>query len=259
MSPAAGAAPGLLSFPGLERVPGLVHAVTTRAGGVSTGPYASLNLGRRSGDRARRVATNRRRVARALGFTAAPWIPAQVHGTTVVRVGAADAPSREADAVILDRPGVLVGVLGADCPGILLVAPKAGVLAVVHAGWRGVAGQVIARTLDGLWQHYDVLPDQCLAAIGPGIGGARYEVGPEVVEALASGLPQMDGVAGPGAGDRSHVDLQIAIGHQLTAAGVASIEVLRRCTFEEHDTFFSHRREGPQTGRHALVAGWRVP
>jgi polyphenol oxidase len=249
----------VLTFPGLAGVAGLAHGVSTRQGGVSTGAFASLNLGRRTPDRREDVEENRRRAAGALGFAAFVG-PRQVHGVRIAEVrDAADDPG-EADGLTTDRPGVLLGVLGADCPGVLLVDPARGALALVHAGWRGVAGGIVPAAVEALARRYGSRPDALRVAVGPGIGPEAYEVGPEVADALRAAV----GGDGPGLargrGDRWHADLGALIERQLVSAGVphASVERDVRCTWREADLLFSHRRDGERAGRHALLAGWRA-
>jgi YfiH family protein len=250
---------GLLSFPALAEVDGLAHAVTTRAGGVSAGPFASLNLGRRTPDLPTAVAENRRRAAAALGF-AALLGPRQVHGATVVEVRTADEDPGEADAVMTDRPGLLLGILGADCPGVLLVDPRRRALALLHAGWRGTAARLASVTVAALVERYGCVPSDLRAAIGPGISQAAYEVGPEVADALAASSPEPEASLVRGRGDRWQVDLGGLLADQLRACGVpaSSIERSPYCTHRDAALFFSHRRDGERAGRHALLAGWRA-
>jgi YfiH family protein len=251
----------LRTFPGLAGVAGLVHGVTTRAGGVSAGSYASLNLGRGSGDDAASVAENGRRVAEAVGAAAPPRFPHQVHGAAVVvledREGGS--PLGEADAVATARPGAAVGVLGADCPGVILVDPVRRALAVVHSGWRGTLAGVVPVAVETLRRRFGSDGKDLRAGIGPGISARRYEVGPEVAEPFRSAFPGADRCISRGRGDRSHLDLHEAIRLQLASAGVPAerVETMAACTYDDSASFFSHRRDGARTGRHALVAMWR--
>lgn len=247
----------MISFPSLKRVAGLAHGVTTREGGVSVGCFASLNLGRSTGDAAEAVRENRRRAAARLGFTGLVNAR-QVHGTRVVEVLEAGADPGEADALITDRPGLLLAVLGADCPGVLLVDERRHALAVVHSGWRGTAAGVSAAALRALLERYGTRPEDLRAAVGPGISARRYEVGPEVAEALAPWAAGQEGLLARGRDDRWHVDLTGLIVRGLVGLGVppAAIEVSRLCTYEEQERLFSHRRDGGRAGRHALLAGF---
>lgn len=247
----------MLSFPGLAGVSGLAHAITTRLGGVSAGPFASLNLGPRTQDLPAAVAENRRRAAAALGF-AALLSPRQVHGAHIVEVRAADAEPGEADAVMTDRAGVLLGILGADCPGVLLVDLRRRALALVHAGWRGLVAAVAPAAVKALALRYGCAPGELRAAIGPGISQAAYEVGPDVAEALSASAPGAEACLARGQADRWQVDLAGLLELQLRASGVLAeaIERSPHCTHRDATLFFSHRRDGKNAGRHALLAGW---
>lgn len=252
------ASPALLRFEHLRGVPGLHHGVTTRTGGVSGGRFASLNLGRSTPDEPGAVLENRRRAAAALGFAA--FVSArQVHGARVAEVGPGTVDVGEADALTTATPGVLLGVLGADCPGVLLVDPVRRALAVVHSGWRGTALGVAAAAVRALGERHGSAPRDLLAAIGPGISAARYEVGPEVAGALG---PLPTDVAARalsrGREDRWHLDLAPVLRWQLEQAGIpsTSIDGSSLCTYDAADLLFSHRRDGPHAGRHALLAGF---
>ena len=248
----------LLTFPGLARVPGLRHGVTTREGGVSTGSWRSLNLGRSTGDDPHAVTENGRRVGEALG-AARVRFPHQVHGTAVRIVTSADeGPVGQADAVVTSEPGVALGVLGADCPGVVLADPVRRTLALVHSGWRGTVAGVVPSAVRVLVERFGSRPEDLVAAIGPGISARSYEVGPEVEEAVRTRVPRGDRCVVRGRGDRFHVDLALAIRAQLEALGVRSsaIETMPLCTFEAEELLFSHRRDGAGAGRHGLVAMW---
>lgn len=247
----------MLRFSSLAAVSGLVHAVTTRRGGVSVGAYSTLNLGRSTGDRPEAVDENRRRVAAALGFTGLTT-PRQVHGARVVRVTSSEQEPGEADALATDRPGLLLGVLGADCPGVLLVDPRRRALALAHAGWRGTVAGVLPAAVRTLAEHYRSRAEDLLAVIGPGISQAAYEVGPDVSDALCGAAPEAQTCVVAGTGDRRHVDLAGVLRLQLLAAGLSAdaIATSPLCTRSEPTLLFSHRRDGALAGRHALVAGW---
>jgi YfiH family protein len=248
----------LRAFPGLSAVPGLAHGVSTRAGGVSLGAFASLNVGRSTGDAPEAVAENRRRLGEALGSLLPPLFPRQVHGDTVAFADEGQDGLGEADAVVTGGRGRPVGVLGADCPGVLLVDPSRRALAVVHSGWRGTLAGVVLRALDALSRRFGSTPASLRAGIGPGISARRYEVGPEVARAFEAAGPDGAVCVEPSREGRFRLDLARAIRLQLTRAGVpeAAVETMGGCTYDDRHAFFSHRRDGPSTGRHALVAMW---
>jgi polyphenol oxidase len=162
---------------------GLVHAFTTRPGGVSDGPYASLNITRSRGDDPAHVVENRERVRRAVGLDHLVFAT-QVHGRAVVRVDQppkGDQPAGEADALITDRPGIGLVCQTADCTPVLLFDPKRRAIAAIHSGWRGTVQNIIQATLEALVAHYGCDPGDMIAAIGPSISADNYRVGPEVV------------------------------------------------------------------------------
>lgn len=227
--------------------PALVHAFTTRTGGVSEGPHESLNLTWSRGDQPERVEENRRRTARALGFQTLVFAD-QVHGNAVIRVDASP-PDRwsagEADALITDVPGIGLCAQTADCTPVLLLDPDRPAVAAIHAGWRGVVRGVIPAAVAAMTAAYGSAPDRLQAAIGPAVSAANYRVGPEVLEQFELLFGEMDGLALPrdaegGAG----LDVAGACRRQLLSLGVPDgcIRLLRHCTYADAARFFSSRR-----------------
>ena len=182
----------LLTWPGLD-ASGADAAVTARSGGVSSGPYATLNLSMSVGDDPGCVRENRRRLAAGFGASPEDFVFArQVHGAGVRVVGAADTGSgafslddaiADADALVTGTPGVVLAILTADCVPIVLHDPVAGVLACVHAGWRGTVAGVSAAALAAM-RALGSRPSDVIAGIGPAIAAARYQVGPDVHQAV---------------------------------------------------------------------------
>lgn len=212
-------------------------AFSTRLGGASEAPFDSLNLGLLTDDAEDAVEENRRRLAAVLGFAPEQVVHArQVHGTRLLdhrdRLGKAV----EADGHVVREAGLAALVFVADCLPVALRGP--GGVAMVHAGWRGLAGGILGAGAEAV--------DATAAAIGPGIGPCCYEVGDEVLEAFA-GLGE--GVAA----DRM-LDLGEAARGLLAEAGVERVEVAGLCTSCERGLFFSHRRDRGRTGRQAGVA-----
>jgi purine-nucleoside/S-methyl-5'-thioadenosine phosphorylase / adenosine deaminase len=245
----------LLRAAALSRVLGVVHGFTTRLGGVSEGPLRSLNLARRPGEQEGRLRENWRRVGAALlpGLGAERMaLVDQVHGAQVLEATRPTGPLATlgpADALITTRPGVVLAVRTADCAPVLLAAP--GGVAAIHAGWRGVAGGVVTAAVEALCARAHVDPSQVRAAVGPCIGPAAFEVGDEVLDALEPAVPLFERcLTRPG--PRPHVDLARAIRHQLRAAGVGEVDVVAYCTAGRSE-LFSHRADGPDTGRQAAV------
>lgn len=231
-------------------LPNVTAAFTTRAGGVSEGPFGGLNLGLGVGDVPAAVTENRERVLRALGFDALAT-GGQVHGADVEAV-TRPGHTAERDGLVTDRPGLLLAILTADCGCVLLADPEAGVVGACHAGWRGAVAGVVARTLARM-RDLGAEPSRVRAALGPCISAANFEVGPEVAEQFDDAFV----VRAPGA--KPHVDLKGALRSQLIDAGVADerIEVDARCTFDTAH-FYSYRKEGGRTGRMMGLIGLKA-
>jgi YfiH family protein len=209
--------------------------VSTRVGGVSAEPYASLNLGDHVGDAPAAVAENRRRFAIAAGLAAPPRWLRQVHGVRVVRAEAGG----EADACWTDTPGVPCAVLTADCLPVLFAARDGRCVAAAHAGWRGLANGVLEATLAAL----PVPAGEVIAWLGPAIGPAAFEVGGEVREAFLTAAAA-DAAAFVPHGMKWHADLFALARARLQRAGVASIHGGGLCTVARGERWFSHRRDG---------------
>lgn len=225
-------------------------AMTTREGGVSRGPYASLNLGRGAGDDPA-VDENRRRVFASLGVPAEPCWIRQVHGARVARMPE-EAGEPEADASYTTRPGVVCLVQAADCLPVLFCDEAASVVAAAHAGWRGLAAGVLENTVRSL----PVPPSRLMAWLGAAIGPTAFEVGPEVREAFVARDPGTAAAfavrGGEGNGIKYLADLYALARRRLALAGVGRAYGGGRCTYREASTFFSYRRDGA-TGRMAAL------
>lgn len=226
-------------------LPGARAVFTTRRGGVSNGPYATLNLGRLTADDSEAVGENRERLHQQLGVPVA--MIRQVHGTHVRSVTepppTAELP--EADGQVTDRPGLAAMVLVADCLPIALAGD--GAVAILHAGWRGLADGIVANGVAALRELGGT--GALVAAIGPGAGPCCYEVGEEVHERFAS----YGSLARRGA----NLDLKAIAREQLAGAGAETVHDVELCTICGDPTlFFSHRRDGGVTGRQAGIV-WR--
>lgn len=227
-------------------------AVTTRAGGVSAGSYASLNLGAHVGDEPAAVAANRRHLAAALGLPAEPRWLTQVHGTAVVELGEAGVLHR-ADAAYTRRPGVVCCVQTADCLPVLLADGAGTVVGIAHAGWRGLAAGVLARIVAAM----DTEPAALVAWLGPAISQPAYEVGAEVRAACLAQDSEAASAFVANARGRWQADLYALARLALARAGVGSIHGGGSCTYGEAERFFSHRRSAP-CGRMASLI-WLAP
>jgi hypothetical protein len=223
--------------------PGATLAFSTRRGGVSDGPYHSLNLGRSTGDRPEAVEENRRRLLAALGLDPVRLANAgQVHGTSVARVSAPGLHPA-CDALVTTTPGLALAVTAADCLPILYVAP--GAVAAAHSGWRGTAEGAPEAALAAVCAAACVTPDAVTIHLGPCIRGCCYEVGPEVAARFPAAALR-------GAGAAVHLDLPTAARLRLIAAGAPAqaIHDTGACTACEPQAYFSHRRDRSLTGRH---------
>ncbi len=234
--------------------------VSTRAGGVSGGPYASLNLGLAVGDDPAAVAENRRRFAATIGRPPV-WLR-QVHGTRVVRIGRADVgqAAPEADACWTDDPEVACVVQVADCLPVLLAAPQGRAVAAAHAGWRGLAAGVLENTVAALCGGAGCAPQELWAWTGPCIGPTQFEVGADVLAAFGADPGQGSCAhfrfrAGSDGSPRWLADLPALATERLRALGVRSASA-GQCTFSDPSRFFSHRRDGVSGRLGAAV--WRL-
>lgn len=241
---------------------GVAHGFSTREGGVSVGPYASMNLGWSVGDDPRAVEENHQRLAAAIGHErSALRLATQVHGASVLdadsvtRDRRSEPPGTGHDALVTRSAGTAIGVRTADCVPILVADPATGAVAAIHAGWRGVVQGVVGNAIEAL------APDptgrgRLVAAIGPHIRAERFEVGQDVAQQIAEASDASVVIAGT---PRPHVDLARAIRIQLERAGLAAshIDDVGGCTLAEPERFHSHRRDGDKSGRmlSVVVAG----
>lgn len=234
----------------------IIHAFSTRLGGLSKPPYASLNLGLGSGDDRARVQENRVRFGRAVGFDADNLLALrQVHGNQVAVLSEGKDPGMvrrtPGDALITDRPQLPLAVITADCFPVVLVAPSLPVVGIVHSGRKGTAAQVVPVAIDLMCQVFRLPPEAVFAAIGPGIGGCCYEVDDASAEPFLEQFSADDAVYQPGRPGHVYLDLQRAILRQLEAVGVPLSQVWYAdlCTACHPQWFYSYRREGPRSGR----------
>lgn len=252
-------------WPGMEAL-GVAAAVTTRRGGVSTGPYRSLNLGLHVGDDPAAVAENRRRAAGAFGCGVGDLVVAeQVHGAGVATVGAAERGRGArragdalagADALVTADPAAVLMTLVADCVPVLLVDPAVPALSTVHAGWRGTVAKVTDAAVAAL-EALGARRERMVAALGPSVAPARYQVGDEVADALAASLGRRAGplLAADGPG-HWRLDLAGANRAALEAAGLRPGAIVGAPPTGGGGPFFSDRAARP-CGRFALLARLR--
>ena len=221
------------------------HGFFTRRGGVSEGPYASLNCSLSSQDRRDAVLENRARAARAVGVAPARLTGlTQVHGLAVVHVTEPWKPGAgpEADAMVTDRRGIGLGVITADCAPVLFADTDAGVVGAAHAGWRGAVAGVLEATLQAM-AALGARTARIVATVGPCIAQQSYEVAADLREAVLARDPRdARFFADADRPDRWRFDLAGYCGARLVAAGVGVVEVLGVDTLADAERFFSHRR-----------------
>ncbi|MEO0621098.1 MAG: peptidoglycan editing factor PgeF [Pseudomonadota bacterium] len=219
---------------------GVSHGFFSREGGVSVGLYASLNGGPGSRDDASSVSENRSRIAAHLGGTVLVST-AQVHSDQVVTVSQPWGEDRpNADAMVTDRAGIALGVLTADCAPVLLADTQSGVIGAAHAGWKGAVGGVLEAVVDAM-VRLGASKETIAAAIGPTIGQAAYEVGPEFVERFLDDDPDTAQFFAGGREDRAQFDLPGYVRWRLAASGVEA-SWTGHCTYSDQARFFSYRR-----------------
>ena len=216
------------------------HGFLGRRGGVSRGVHAGLNVGWGSDDERGAVAENRARAVAAVLPGAALVTVHQVHSAEVVTVSAPwpDDQRPQADALVTDRPGLLLGVLTADCAPVLLADAQAGVIGAAHAGWKGALAGVTDATIAAM-EALGANRTRIAAAIGPCIAQASYEVGLDFVARFG---PANARFFTPGRAGHAQFDLEGYVAMRLTAAGIATVERLSLDTYADESRFYSYRR-----------------
>jgi YfiH family protein len=223
---------------------GIRHGFFLRTGGVSEGIYASLNCGRGSNDAKDGVEENRARAAAQLGVVSTQLIgPRQIHSARAVIVRQAWEPgcAPDADAIITDCPGLAIGVLTADCVPVLLACPQARVIAAMHAGWKGAKAGIVESTIEAM-QSLGAQPAQIVAAIGPAISQAAYEVSPEFEAAFLAEAGANAKYFSQVPGAKPRFDLTGYVKDRLLRCGAVSVEDTGLCTYKNESILFSYRR-----------------
>ncbi len=239
---------------------GTPHGFFTRLGGVSRGPYASLNCSLSRGDERDAVLANRARAARAIGGAPEHLVGLmQVHGAEVIEVTEpwAHGDGPRADAMVTARPGVVLGVVTADCTPVLFADTAAGVVGAAHAGWRGAVAGIIEATTAAM---HRLGARQISAAIGPCIGQASYEVAADMRDAVLASDASHGRFFSPGRRDnRWQFDLPGFCAARLAAAGIQTVSVVEADTAADEARFFSYRRStlgggGPMGHQISIIA-----
>ena len=228
---------------------GAPHCFTTRLGGVSTGIFDSLNLNFSRGDDPDRVVENFRRIGTVLGFTPNDAVNArQIHSDIVVRVDeknrgnlAVTGASPECDAMITNTPGMALYVSTADCTPILLWDSVTGAVGAAHAGWKGTALAIGAKTVAAMIREFGTKPENIRAAIGPSIGFCHFETDADVPEAMLKAFGEEVKPFIRQQGSKYYVNLKEINALALRRAGVTHIEISQECTMCQPDRFWSHR------------------
>ena len=250
----------LYTFESLGAYPELVHAITTRHGGVSTGPYSSLNVSNRLGDDPEAVEENLRRVCAALGLQRRDVTsPNQRHTANVRRVGMTERGHVQEgyDALVTDQECIPLLLRYADCVPVLIYDPAHRAVALVHSGWRGTVLGAPRAAVESLVREFGSRPEEMVAAIGPSIGPCCYEVGRDVVHAVQGAFSGSDMLLPSHPGGRRHLDLWTANWRWLSGCGVQQIELSQICTACHTEDFYSHRAENGKTGHFAAVMSLR--
>jgi YfiH family protein len=272
----------LLQIPAFSKLPWLIHAFSTRSGGIS--PLESekvLNLGFTDWDTRENVLENRSRLQTAAGAKDLPLITLKQFHSDVIHVfDTAPSDPCRGDASITNRPNLLLAIQTADCVPIVLVDPKRRAIAAIHAGWRGTLSRIAAKTIGKMQMHFSTNPRDLLAAIGPSIGPCCYEVGTEVATQFLSQFPDApDYFDEFRTGDEPNpiqwlnmmppghqpppkgvlLDLRKANRSQLLTAGLRpqNIHTIDLCTGCHPDLLFSYRKQGPTSGRLMSVIALR--
>ena len=234
-----------------------IQGFTTRHEGVSRPPYNSLNLGLNTQDQQSNVEGNRSLLARAFGVNQEALVTLrQVHGSDILVINEPNEDyshflSIEGDAVITNQPNVIIGVCVADCAPILLCDPEKKVVAVVHAGWKGTAAKLVAKTVIGMQSEFGSRPAQLQAAIGPCIQKCCYEVDEPVRQAFQKGGIAWDSCSELKSPGKWQLDLAAANRELLLSAGLPAdaIQVSEQCVCCHSEQFFSYRRDKEDSGR----------
>jgi hypothetical protein len=234
-----------------QSIPGLVAGVSTRHGGLSEGPYSSLNVGVHTDDAPEVIEQNFSLLCADVGIAPADLARSyQVHGDKIWVTGRAGY-QYGFDAMISVQPGVFAGVGIADCTPILVADPVTRVCAAIHAGWKGTVARIVEKTAKRMIENRGSNPADLLVYIGPCISFAHFEVGDEVAAQFSEEFKTRKGA-------KWYVDLKAANEAQLRAIGIQQIEIDPSCTVANNADFFSHRTEKGVTGRMLALIGFQV-
>ncbi|OQW77341.1 MAG: polyphenol oxidase [Proteobacteria bacterium ST_bin13] len=236
------------------------HGFLARRGGVSTGAMASLDMGRRGQPPTAELIENQRRAIAAVAPGSVIVTLYQVHSADAVIITEphGDHLRPQADAMVTNRPGLLLGILTADCAPVLLVDSAAGVIGAAHAGWKGAIGGVTEATIAAM-EQLGADRHRIAAAIGPCIARASYEVDDGFAARFAADDPANERFFSPGKPGHHQFDLEAYVAHRIAAAGIRTVEMLGLDTYADEERFFSFRRathrSEPDYGRQISLIG----
>ena len=237
--------------------PRLIAGFSTRNGGVSRPPFHSLNLGYNTDDLKAHVEGNRSTFVRAFDLPLHQLLTVkQVHGKDLLLIDESNLDLShftrvEVDAIVTNQPGIMIGILTADCYPLLLWNKQQTAIAAIHIGWRGAADGLISKTVKAMTTHFACTPQDLSAAIGPGIGADKYEVDRPVRDVFRQGSGFWNEIARETRLGHWNLNLALSCRLQLEQAGLTpdAIEDAAQCTFAHAEMFFSYRRDEGQTGR----------
>lgn len=244
------------TFDSLNHTHEIIHAISTRHGGVSLAPFATLNLSRSVGDELQNVDTNLHRLHDALALDASLTVDAsqaQADAIAVVDERHCGTRIKNVDALLTNAPNVPLLLRFADCVPIFLYDPAHRAIGVVHAGWRGTVLKIATRAVQAMFETFGTRPRDLIACIAPSIGPCCYRVGDQVIARVRAVFENADELLIPQARGGIQFDLWQANAQQLRTLGVESIEMANLCTAHRTDEFFSWRAERGNTGRFGAV------
>ncbi len=243
----------------------LGHALTTRIGGVSETPFASLNVGIHVGDVLENVIENRTKVCHAIGASTERFVAMrQAHTANVIAVKSEadfggfekwESGQKNVDAAVTNMKNVTLFAMAADCAMTLFFDPKRNVLALAHSGWRGSLLNIYSNVLNVMTLEYGSQPEDIFAGISPAISCNNYEVSKDLIDRLK--LLYRDPVCKEFYKEISgtyYLDMYSILRYQLSQLGINNVEVADICTSDNTDLFYSHRKEGGKTGRFGIFA-----
>ncbi len=252
----------VLRIRAFDPYPYLSHAVFTRRGGISQGPYRSLNLSIAVGDDPQVVAKNFEQACQVVNTTPAQTVSCHlIHSADILTINKANRRRvmGKADGLITADPDIYLAMRFGDCTPLIFFDPVRRAIGVAHAGWRGTMKNAAGATIREMVNQLGCRPQDIIAVIGPAIGPCCYEVGPEVITTAAKAFDDPDHlfIWRNGRTNRAYFDMWTANQQQLAASGVQQIIQSGLCTACHTDLFFSHRAEKGHTGRFGVIIGLR--